>query len=359
MTLIAAFRSQNFPVLLGDFLLTSGSSAVGFKKKVLRLSSNCALAWTGNLYRANKVFSDLRARFNSERTIYKEIAEYLTTYKIRDSDISLRINIIGWVIEDGEQYCFRWKSKVPTELELCEPCFDGTGAFLLEKYMPNNINANDGGSSLLEAKHECLTVAAELMGDEFIFKNYQRFFSFGHGYDILIYEENEFKYIDNITYTALKFNLDADGNVLNSQQSESFQKYLTQGEFSVTQTVSPKTGNSIEIIHPIGINKPQTAEMIKRSLRNNVVYSSARSKYYCLFISIESPDFYAFPTTLVISDHELPRRINANADDYESRISFQIPDSMVQIIFQQLRNNPSVFPNPRFRIKANFELLSN
>jgi hypothetical protein len=59
MTLIAGFRAQGLPILLGDFVLTASGHPAGLKKKLRRHRSNLVLAWTGNALAAEFVVAAL------------------------------------------------------------------------------------------------------------------------------------------------------------------------------------------------------------------------------------------------------------------------------------------------------------
>ncbi len=47
MTLIAAFKADRVPVVLGDFVLSKLGQRSGLRKKARKLGLNCAVAWTG------------------------------------------------------------------------------------------------------------------------------------------------------------------------------------------------------------------------------------------------------------------------------------------------------------------------
>jgi hypothetical protein len=125
VTLIAAFRQQETPVLVGDFLVTANGAERGSRKKICRIAENFAIGWTGNLVVAEKVVSELRNSLAGTKVSVADV-EGLLTVKAPDSFGALHVHLIGWILgpPDG---CFLWNSQWPQQLFEAPYHYDGTG----------------------------------------------------------------------------------------------------------------------------------------------------------------------------------------------------------------------------------------
>ena len=96
VTLIAAFREEQTPILLGDFLVTSNGDEAGTRKKICRISPNLAVGWAGSLIAATTVISEMRRRFDGARLSHRELHNFLVTYDEGNLKGLARVNLIGW-----------------------------------------------------------------------------------------------------------------------------------------------------------------------------------------------------------------------------------------------------------------------
>ena|SRR5271166_136565 len=147
MSLIAGFKINHVPVLIGDFLLSSKGPSYAkdqlgrsiFKnaiKKTVKLADNCVLAWCGDLLAAEPIYKDLYAHFCSggRRFTKTALEDFLTTQYVYEEPTQLHADFIGWIV-DEEPFCFRWKTDYPGELFYGESQTEGTGAKCLERVM--------------------------------------------------------------------------------------------------------------------------------------------------------------------------------------------------------------------------------
>jgi hypothetical protein len=110
MTLIAAFRVKDTPLVLGDFMLSTRQvTPSGLTKKVHRIAPNLALAWTGHLIVAETVIGAARNHFENVTATVSALEHFLTEGDW-EFGASLCAEIIGWIIDSETQRCFRWRS---------------------------------------------------------------------------------------------------------------------------------------------------------------------------------------------------------------------------------------------------------
>lgn len=338
--------------------MTADGRPSDIKKKVHKLSKNCAVAWTGDLIAASSVIRNLKQQLNSDYISFKELESHLT--KLNPEEFGNFVTrLIFWVIDDKE-YCFLWNSGYPQELFLGEPTYDGSGQKVIEEQLSinGNISPRDGGfvSSLGEplptdidgklitpyrlsdieyAKKSCLNIITQLKTDEALFrKNHE--LGFGYGYDILIYENGEFRYIDDILYIILTFFINnANKNIGVSSPSHLF-KYFVSDEFSIMENINiSKRENAFNIACPLGnynfSDKKKLIETLSENNRN--VYLS---KYYCLFLNLLGPKGHLPPITMILpSSSPLTSRY---IKFEEGTINFMIPQKMIEDIHNTIVN---------------------
>src|SRR6266508_848124 len=136
MTLIAAWKEQGTPVLIGDLIVsTDGINVmphvslptrddverllpqeyyypriVETCQKAYKISDNFVLGWTGAKLAAKGVIKALLGRYGGKQVSLQEIKEYLR--KIDGWDV-LNCVIIGWVYEEQQATAFKWDSAKP------------------------------------------------------------------------------------------------------------------------------------------------------------------------------------------------------------------------------------------------------
>jgi hypothetical protein len=235
MTLIAGFQHEGIPLLLGDFLLTSDGQRSGLRKKINLISPNFVIAWTGHLLAAKSVIDSLNREFQGRRTSRNGIHNFLTKYAVSDLG-NLQVHLIGWVV-DSEPSCFLWNSSYPHELFYSDYHIDGSGTKIFERLFAS-VGITDTESSsesrILLANQFALFLACELISDEVLQGNNQRM-GFGHAYEVLYFDGDEFIYLDNITYMTWDFNFDLDSKLTRTNLYKVVFKYRNFGDFSIVQ----------------------------------------------------------------------------------------------------------------------------
>jgi hypothetical protein len=185
MTLIAGFRAQGLPILLGDFLLTTTGRPSGLAKNRRRLRSNLVLAWTGNLLAAEFVVGALDRQLLPGRVTYQLLRRVLTGLDLSALGM-LQVVLIGWIADDGE-HCFRWRSDYSGEVFNVEAAFEGSGSSLVEAIVGSSKPAGvpQDPVKIEGALLEALYVATRLMSNEAADPGNTAGRTFGHAYELL------------------------------------------------------------------------------------------------------------------------------------------------------------------------------
>ncbi|NOT27181.1 MAG: hypothetical protein HOP16_13875 [Acidobacteria bacterium] len=230
MTLVAAFRQKETPILIGDFLITAGATARGSRKKICRIADNFAIGWTGNLLAATRVISALRGRFRGGRPTAADVERFLTTYPTTDLG-DLRVHIIGWILAETD-VCFCWNSSWPTQLFEEPYHYDGSGG-------PRFMQRAGEDGQRPQIGHADPVVAAVcsvglLMLDEITWRSNQQA-GFGYGYEILFARDSAFHYVDGITWAFAQACFSQQGKYMRTDVVPRVCTNRTFGELSVYQ----------------------------------------------------------------------------------------------------------------------------
>jgi len=261
VTLIAAFRQQETPVLVGDFLVTANGAERGSRKKICRIAENFAIGWTGNLVVAEKVVSELRNSLAGTKVSVADV-EGLLTVKAPDSFGALHVHLIGWILGPPD-VCFLWNSQWPQQLFEAPYHYDGTGG-------PSFIKqAGEGGGGSLPgvAGVRIVLYPVTLLMMNEITSRTNRAQGFGYGYEILYGVESKFEYLDDLTWIFAQARFSAAGKHLATQGVIRFYSYRALGELSVLQ-LHEDAGMKRDVIEPpYAVDETEVRAVIERMAR--------------------------------------------------------------------------------------------
>jgi len=232
MTLIAAYRKNGIPVLVGDMALMKGEIR-SLQKKVYIIAPNFVVAWSGYSIVAKTIITALRNTFAYNVPTKASIESFFTSY--RDDDFgSLHTNFIGWFV-DSEPYCFRWNCLYPEEVFYSSHFVDGTGEEYFESL--KNQTWQSGGSALPNQDQAILSVINEVAQARFEESLYHGAWdlSYGSSYDILAFIDGRFRYVRSIVYIGWDYNWDSRHGTGRLQQAPVVIKHNCMGEYSIIQ----------------------------------------------------------------------------------------------------------------------------
>lgn len=232
MTLVAAFRINNVPVILGDMLitgepgtgphnylptrpdLTKSRSAerrrVGTRRKVLLLGKNFIIAFTGDVDAGAILFSDLHRRFAQQTPTEDSLSFALRLHNIQ---LSRRASVVGWLAAP-EPRCFTWSARPGATLEWNTHAILGSGARHFEQsILPIHHFDSAGFSEPSElASFVAITKAAGVLSNELsdagTLQNY-----YGYGLDVAAWSNGAFTFQKKISFSFYNVLLLSDGKI--------------------------------------------------------------------------------------------------------------------------------------------------
>lgn len=326
MTLVAAYRPEGIPVLIGDFLVTGGGQTSS-KKKIYKVSPNLAVGWSGSMFVAAPILRALFVAFEDKHVTRDEV-EYFFTHRPEDELSTAPLFIIGWLITD-QPYCFLWNGLYPTKLFYEAFHIIGSGS---DKFADLVTRKSMGGSwgskrtTIEQAIFSALSKATELYSDENLAKMNRRE-GFGHGYELLYFDGSEFNYVENIAFFGMDILLNSD-NSNHCRQYEYWYRYHSLSNSSFLQSLNLKTGEMrLEVIYPV-------FNYLGKDAAFEFTAGRFRADYYCIYMRIQNTKGESYNASLVLSDNkDGPSRYEKEED---GKYRFQLSSDLMKFIYKNL-----------------------
>ena len=339
MTLIAGFRTFGVPILIGDFLLTRRGQPAGLSKKVRKLRKNCVLGWTGQQLAAERVMRHLDQRLTVQHTTRQELELCLRSYDVLELG-SLAVRLVGWVVDD-EEHCFRWNSGYPHEVFYGEPMFDGSGDTTIETLTGLRFINDPLEPNLVSTKRAVdasLDIATSLVSDE-VFNGINRRRGFGHAYEILYLQGQEFEYVSDVLYVLLAFAASDEGVLSGPKIRRPIYKYRALEELSVVDTLGENNERLIHLITAVGDSQSKSrAAAYARQLEQTPkkeLHFGFESQYYCIFVHVESGPLVGHLLTTVQGPEWPPEQCFIKAEKNEFHVG--MPVETLDELYRTLR----------------------
>jgi hypothetical protein len=186
MTLVAAFKIEGVPVLLGDLLITDeptnsphqllptrpdlGNASpaerrrIGVRRKVLLLGDKLIVGFTGKVAAGSVLFKDLHRRFCEKTPSRDEL-----NFALRMHNISLSgdASVVGW-LADPQPQCFSWAAKAGSHLQWCTHALLGSGAdhFMKSILAVDRVDHSNNFTPTELARFVAITKATSVLGNE-------------------------------------------------------------------------------------------------------------------------------------------------------------------------------------------------
>ena len=283
MTLLAAFRIHDVPVLIGDFLLTdelAGAGHVfiptkpdlagvipehgdrricGLRKKVNIIGNRLAIGFTGLLSPGRYLMRKLHEKFSVENPSIPSLEEFLKNLKFVDK---IKTEVAGWIWEK-RPLCFYWKGANPDKLNIIDAVFTGSGGPHFRNSI-TNIDYAGLSPNLKTALDKAIYIGACKSGnvllDELCAAENLKY-NYGYGAEIIIWDGKRFFYVNKLVYAFWNILINED-NSLHIKPANVCAAYKNLGEFSAIQIthMSPKIDKSpgleatdtfVQVITPI------------------------------------------------------------------------------------------------------------
>jgi hypothetical protein len=196
--------------VLGD-LLTTSPTRTALRKKVVLLHPRFAIAWTGHVIAAALVLRHLRS--GEPIVDLPHLERALAALKSEDFG-SMHVTLVGWMITDSDEDCFRWRSDFPSEVFTGDPMTDGSGDFLIDQNLgPSGLRHSPAasGEQPPDPVEAALSVAAELVRPELHGASNVPL-GFGFAYELLaLLDDRTFQYVGPVTYLGVSHRIALDG----------------------------------------------------------------------------------------------------------------------------------------------------
>lgn len=224
MTLIATLCIDNYPVLVGDLLLSgperanvmaiptigdvrdvfpegSGWSIVGLRQKINIIADNCIIAWAGSECAARTVAVELMNMSAKEPLGLDSIASYFLTLDagIRDQGVSF----VGWVKDPKGIAPFGYDCEGFEHPWLGSVRLAGTGTQALNRLLmnfPKIVTQESRATNALEQAITQSLMTTGLMLQEELASRQSLLTFYGGGYEVASLVRGSFQKVGNITY---------------------------------------------------------------------------------------------------------------------------------------------------------------
>lgn len=276
MTLIAAYRPLGVPVLLGDFLITGGEK-FSTSKKIYRISKNFVVGWTGRKYQAATILRRLFEEFEDKVVTKEQVESYLVSLPEKEIRGDM-LHIIGWIIDENP-VCFLWNSLFHHKLFYEPYVASGSGSDEFIRQFTQKTMQVGVESTTIKVKDAILStlmLTGNLYSDEML-ERLNRKKGFGHGYEILYFDGNEFLFLDDVLFIGADFIIDPEQHSFEMIQYNTHFHYYCFGSHSLMRHNEPSSSPlPAQLIPPI-INLDNNEDSVE------FIHGSLRAKYYCFF----------------------------------------------------------------------------
>ena len=100
MTLLAAHRLHDIPVLVGDALCTAPDSK-SLKKKIYMITPNLAVGWTGFSITAAAVIGEMRSAFAEQTVTRPDLESFFTSFNCAGMSMTMPGSDSGTALIDA------------------------------------------------------------------------------------------------------------------------------------------------------------------------------------------------------------------------------------------------------------------
>lgn len=212
MTMIAGFKIDETPFLIGDFVISINDSGTGerrrhkVKKKAVILSRNCAVAWMGSAHTAKEVLDDLFERFRNVEVKKEDIEGFLTSRE--PTSEFLEVRLIIWFV-DAEKTLFMWCSSEPSMKFEYDPIVAGSGGESFESIQNRLQDIRNPQLGVNENLGKAMMYYSELMTLEIKEPDP----TFGFAYEIVSFVDGRFAYFSKLLYCDIHADCTEDSDI--------------------------------------------------------------------------------------------------------------------------------------------------
>lgn len=271
MTLVAAYFVGKTPILISDFLLSSLRKGreheavptyvnvdkalppdwevrvAGLARKSAIINDKFAVAGAGSTLLISTFFKLLFAEFHNSSPTRKELQSFFQNNNDLPSG-GLNCVIVGWIVENESPVSFKYSSNQMDELQFGDVYIEGSGCDLFKNKVWVEEATNWGAIDTEIALKHCLERLAVLMANEVV-GGHSISNRFGGGYDLIFYDGECFRTIDEVTYLILNSDMITFSENGNIPRTEAIGDDVTRNSSELGKLGAPilfKTGYAEE-----------------------------------------------------------------------------------------------------------------
>lgn len=289
MTLIAAFKINEIPFLVGDFLVTNPLDSInpsdeeipnahiptipanyldklfpdewgwlkvtGVRRKICNINPNLVIAWAGSVIGSTRVVREMSTYFKNRKCNRQTLRYFFKEFE-PEIDSGTPCELIGWVFDKKKKkfISFNWKSE-GNALDFDIPILvGGSGRNKFTEIWEQRIHIpqKHPSNKMNETLKEAISIAGGIIGSELIVQKVSDDIllstlhdGYGGGMEITYIEDNEIKRVDNLAF--LFWRIDYKDLSIWRFPAMLFYKYLDDVLVSYTVRGSDITPNQIQL----------------------------------------------------------------------------------------------------------------
>jgi hypothetical protein len=223
MTLVAAFKRNDVPVIIGDFLVTDELQNVphdftptspglpelpgkkerrrhGVRLKVSIVNDKLAVAFTGHIAAGEQLVRGLRKQFSTVGTSAEMLFEFLDdtcgwpSMKYRQGVERLYdAHLVGW-IADTEPRCFQYSLQPGKTVKWVNEAVNGSGRHHFGRIRRNQNTFGEGQDKKEAVPGHALRLCSQVLMTEI--RGRSTFASnYGYGFEVAIWQDGKFRHV--------------------------------------------------------------------------------------------------------------------------------------------------------------------
>ncbi|HET6385610.1 MAG TPA: hypothetical protein VFJ58_19635 [Armatimonadota bacterium] len=363
MTLVAAWKEEGTPFLLGDFLvsrkraqcepeqhaclptqddvsvlLTPPSDFVitDLVQKVYVISDRVAVGWAGSRIGAATVIRRLRSTLRELKKPFRPLRKALAPFT---ADEIGNLELVGWVLEGTRARCFEWSSAKSSVLAEVESAVAGSGA----ESFSHVLNPTHRWRGEQPTVNRVLVMVGKLLGHEVLHRT-NLWDRFGGGIELIHHRDGRFQVVPSVTFAFVR-TTEVDGMVDEKRERRVLKIDYQDGAASILCCVSNDDRTHRELLFPVSPVDEDTGPAQYPS------HLSLRSSYYCVVADITDRRGRTIVYPMTVGDE-----CRATLIDYrhysDGNESFEIADNCFDLVLDclnRVRDDRTQFPPLLYR----------
>jgi hypothetical protein len=332
MTLLAAHRLHDIPVLVGDALCIAPDSQ-SLKKKIYLITCNLAVGWTGYSITAASVIGEMRSIFREKTATRSDLESFFTGFNCPGMT-EREVTIVGWIIDD-QPSPFIWHSSYPSEVFYNDSYFEGSGKDYYESVTRSSLlsgtSPNRSGyiDVALSAAHSALSHCGQaFFSEQLDYCTWDR--TFGFAYEVIVHGYGRFWPLGRTMYLPWTYYWNPQTETGTAELASRLWRMNFLGDYSVLQRadhddlkLSACRNYPIRPVYPYSIDREQI-----RKLR-----FSASADFYVHYFVLHPPEISGLRLGLCVVGDRTSDKVSVYQTD--NGVRFRASTTFLDETFRQ------------------------